>query len=90
MIHDGIYQRAGMIARSRMHHHAAGLVDYRDVIVLIDNLKRDVLGFYLKSFRFRHLDGDDIAVSDRVLLGRYGLAVHTHQAFFYQSDGVAP
>ncbi len=59
-------QRAGFVARGRMHHEASGLVDDDDVVVLIDDIERDILAHRLGGGRFRHIDCDRIAGSDMI------------------------
>ena len=41
---DAVEQRARPVARGRMHHQAGGLVDHQHVLVLVDDVQRDVLG----------------------------------------------
>ena len=46
-----------------MYHHAARLVDHDDVIVLIDNIQRDILRDNLSFLRLRQFDPDFITGS---------------------------
>jgi len=39
----GVDQRAREVAGSRMHHHTGRFVDHHQIIVLVDNVQRDVL-----------------------------------------------
>ena len=41
-------QRAGPVAGGRMHHEALRLVDHDQVVVLVDDIERDVLGLRLR------------------------------------------
>ncbi len=59
-------QRAGLVAGGRMHHEARGLVDDDDVVVLIDDIERDILAGGLGRDRFRHVDCDRIARGDMI------------------------
>ena len=68
VVHDGVHKGAGGIARTRMHHHAAGLVYHGNITVFIDYVERDVLGSYLKRLRLRHIYSDSIAFRNSALL----------------------
>ena len=46
-----IHQRAGLMARGRMHHEAPWLVDDDDVVILIDDIERDILAAGLGRHR---------------------------------------
>ena len=61
-----IDQRAGLVARGRMHHQAPGLVDDDDVVVLIDDIERDLFARGLGGDRLRHVDCDRIAAGDMI------------------------
>ena len=41
-------QRAGLVAGRRMHHEALRLVDDDDVVVLVDDIERDILALGLR------------------------------------------
>jgi hypothetical protein len=41
---ERVDQRAGAVAYRRMHHHAGGLVDHGDRVVLVDDVEGDRLG----------------------------------------------
>ena len=59
-------QRAGLVAGGGMHHEPVGLVDDDDVVVLIDDIERDILAPGLGGDRLRHVDCDRIAGSDMI------------------------
>ncbi len=61
-----IDQRAGLMAGGRMHHEPLGLVDDDDVVVLVDDIERDILAGRLGGDRFRHVDCDRIAGGDMI------------------------
>ncbi len=54
-------QRAGLMAGGGMHHKPFGLVDDDDVVILIDDIERDIFSLRLGGNRFRHVDCDRIA-----------------------------
>ena len=54
------------VARGRMHHEARRLVDDDDVVVLVDDIERDVLALRLGIGRLRHVDYDRIAGDDMI------------------------
>ena len=45
-VQQGVHQRAGLVARRRMHHHAPRLVDHRYILVLVKDLQRNIFFFY--------------------------------------------
>ena len=59
-------QRAGLVAGGGMHHQALGLVDDDDVVVLVDDIERDILARGLGGDGFRHVDCDRIACGDMI------------------------
>jgi len=59
-------QRAGLMACAGMHHQPLGLVDHDDVLILIDDIKRDIFTGRLCGGRFRHVDCDRIAGGDMI------------------------
>ena len=59
-------QRAALVARGRMHDQPLRLVDDDDVVVLIDNVERDILALRLRRHRFGDVDCDRIAGSDMI------------------------
>ena len=59
-------QRAAFVAGGWMHHQPPGLVDDDDVVVLKDNVERDVLAQRLRRHRFGHVDCDRIAGGDMI------------------------
>ena len=50
MEEQGVDQRAGRVARGRVHHHADRLVDDDQLVVLVEDVERDVLGVRLGIF----------------------------------------
>ena len=61
MIQQRIHQRAAVIAGSRMHHHAARLIDNHDVIILIDDIQRNILRLHIQRLRLRQRHGNLLA-----------------------------
>ena len=58
---QGVDQGAGLVAGGRMHHQPSGLVDDDDVVVLVDDIERDIFAGGLGGDRLRHVDCDRIA-----------------------------
>ncbi len=61
-----IDQRAGFVAGGRMHDETFRFVDDDDVVVLVDDVERDVLRFRLGGNGGRHVDCDRIARGDMI------------------------
>ena len=59
-------QGSGLVAGGRMHHQPFGLVDDDDVVVLIDDIERDILSGRLGRDGLRHVDCDRIACRDMI------------------------
>jgi hypothetical protein len=59
-------QRAGLMARGRMHDKPPRLVDDDDVVILVDDVERDSFALGLGIDRFRHVDCDRIAGGDMI------------------------
>ena len=56
VVQQRVDQRAVRVAGGRMHHHALGLVDDDQIVILVDDIQRDVLGLGLDGLRFRQVD----------------------------------
>src|SRR5258708_7666165 len=52
----GVYQRAGVMTRRRMHDHARGLVDDGEVLVLVQDLEWNRLGLGAGAVSLRDLE----------------------------------
>src|SRR5579862_539426 len=66
--------------RAGMHHQARGLVDDDKVIVLIDDIERDILALRLRGHRRRHVDCDRIPGCDMISGVADGGVLHGHLA----------
>ena len=54
VIHQRVHQRAVRVAGSGMHHHAAGLDHYSQMLVLIENFQRNILRLGLRGLEIGH------------------------------------
>ena len=71
MVHQRVYKCAVRVPRSRVDHHAAGLVDNDNVRILIDDVERDILRFKRNVLRFRKEQLDHVpGISAVILLQR--------------------
>ena len=61
MIQQRIHQRTAVIAGSRMHHHAARLIDNHDILILIDDIQRNILRLHIQRLRLRQRHGNLLA-----------------------------
>ena len=59
--HQRVDHRAVRVARGRVHDHTRGLHDHGEIRVLIDHLKRQILGQNLDRLRLIHLECDRLA-----------------------------
>jgi hypothetical protein len=69
-----------------MNHHAGGLADHHQVVVLIDDVERNLLGLRRDGECFRDLDLDDVARSN-TSGGLCGLAVEANEMTLDQARG---
>ena len=63
---QGVDQRAGLMAGGGMHHQSPRLVDNDDVVVLIDDVERDIFARGFSRDRLRHVDCDRIPGGDMI------------------------
>ena len=59
-------QRAALVAGGRMHDQPFWLVDDDDVVVLIDNVERDILAHRLRRNGFGNVDCDRSSSNDMI------------------------
>ena len=78
---QGVDQRSCRVSRSRVHHKARGLVDDDDVLVLVDDLKRDRLAPGFGFDRLRQVDYDRLARRDMISGVAHGGGSDPHLAF---------
>ncbi len=45
---ESVHQRARIVAEARMHHHAGTFVNHYDIVVFINDIERNILGYYLQ------------------------------------------
>ena len=55
MVKQCVYQRAGIVARSRMHHHAARLVKHYHIVIFINYIQRNVFRYGFNRLRFGNI-----------------------------------
>ena len=61
-----IDQGSGFMPGGGVHHEPFWLVDDDDVVVLVDDIERDILARGLGGDRLRHVDCDRIAGGDMI------------------------
>ena len=59
-------QRAALVAGGRVDNQSLRLVDDDDVVVLVDDIERDILALRLRRHRLGHVDCDRIAGGDMI------------------------
>ena len=78
MVEQRIDQRAVRVAGSRVNDHSLGLIDDKQVVVLIDDIQRDILGLGLDGLRVGQLHSVDCTGYDLFfLVDRRGVFRHT-------------
>ena len=61
-----IHERPRLMSRARMHDEAGRLVDDDDVVVLVNDIERDLFAQGLGGHRRRHVDCDRIPLHDMI------------------------
>lgn len=87
---EGIDQRAVQIACCRMNHQTCGLVDDNEMIILKDNIERNVLALRLSRLRWRQDDRDFKALFDPPRRVDYRRAVEGHLTLFNKPFDARP
>jgi hypothetical protein len=73
-----MYQRARVMAGRRVHDHSGGLVDDGEIVILVHNLQRYVLGGRVADIGLGYLELHHVAHGDAVRrIG--GVAVDAHE-----------
>lgn len=80
----GVDQGAGPVTGSRMHDQPGRLVDYNDLIVLKNHIKRNVFAARDRILRFGNNDGDPFARFDPVVRLQYLHAVRGSLTLLHQ------
>ena len=73
----------------RVHHQPLGLVDYQQILVLVDNIERYVLGLNIHGLGLRNLVGDGVAGIQLVVF-LAGFSAAKNLPFLNESLGGAP
>ena len=76
-------QGTGIIPMSGVHHHPLGLIDHRNIMILIQNIQRNIFGLNIDLFRRIYSNFNHIADANRLFF-RYDAAVNTYFFFFDQ------
>ena len=79
MVQERIHERARVVAVSGVDYHALRLVDHQQVGVLIDDVKRDILGNGVHSLWLGYLCLYRLSAAELVVLAD-GLAVREDQS----------
>ena len=56
MIHQSIDQGSAVMPRGRMNHHSLGFVYYDHILVLIEDLQRNIFRFDIRLHGFRQFE----------------------------------
>ncbi len=83
MPQQGVDQRAVRVAGGRVHDHALGLVDHQQVVVLVDDIQRDILRHGLDGLCVRDLQQDGVPCLQLEAFG-HQFAVAQHMALCHK------
>ena len=84
MKHQRIDQRARRCAGGRVHHQAGRLVDHDQIVILVHDRQRDILGLQMTVLGLGHSHIDHRPFGHARLGVRGDNAVHLHRAIFQQ------
>ena len=83
VIHDGVDQCVGIMSVRGMYDEAFGLVYDQNIIVLIQNVQRDILGFDFQRSGGWQMDTDLVAKRNGILRLDSKVPVYTHAVFLF-------
>ena len=84
VIHDRIHKRPRIISDRRMHNHSLRLIHNQHIIILIYDVKRDVLRFHRELLRFRNDNFNPVAFACFVFFGGHNLSIQKQIPSFYK------
>ena len=58
MVQQRIHKRGIFVSRRRMNDHSFGFVHHQQMVILIDDIKRDILRLQFERFEFGFFDCD--------------------------------
>src|ERR1700740_2211256 len=73
-----VYERARPMASGGVHIKPRGLVDHKEITILIHDVESNRFTFNRRKFGRGHSDGDFAPLFDPVAGLHYGLTVHAH------------
>ena len=75
--HKRIHKRAGPVPDRRMHDHAARFIHHNDILILIDDIERNIFGCKVNLTQLRHNDGKNLSASELVILfDRFSISIY--------------
>ena len=86
VVEQGVDQRAVRVAGGRVDHQALGLVHHDDILILVDDVQRDVLGHHVHRFRVRQRDAHGLVPLEAGVF-RGGTAAAGNLALLQQPGG---
>ena len=81
--HQCIHKGPAVVTRRRVHYHALWLVDNDDVLILVQDVQRNVLNGYFRLFQL----GDShfyTVIKTKPVIGFYRLSIDFYQIVFDQ------
>ena len=81
MEHNGVDQRTAVMAGRRMYDHSLRLVDDKDIVILIQDIKRNILRKDIRNFRVRY-PYNDVIVFICFIICFYSLIVDKDTSVF--------
>src|SRR5712691_148245 len=81
-----VHQRARAVAGRGVHDHSRGLVDDKEVLILVDDLERDFFGLSVRAVGLGDLELDHVAGGDSIRR-ICGLAIDRDQVALDQARG---
>ena len=84
VVHHRVDKRPGIVADRRMDDHAFRFIDHQHIVILIDDLQRDILCLDFELFRLRDTKLDAISGYGQIFLFGAAFAVYRQIPVFDQ------
>ena len=68
MLHERVHERAAGVTRRGVDDHALRLVYHDEIVVLVDNVERNILRLYLERLRRGDFDLENVALLGLIAL----------------------
>ena len=79
MIEYGVYKRVAVMSGRRMNHHPFRFVHDKDIVILVEDVQRDILRENVQHLRLRDPE-DDLVPPGHLVIRLYKASVDRYRA----------